>query len=258
MLPILCNFLLLALILPAALTAAETPTPPRLVSTQDDFVFFLCGDNRGGDNVYTQILTHASARHAAFLLNTGDMVPEDSAENWKHFEQIMRLCTVPFFPVAGNHDCRGGSLENFVRWTPSHAEHYSFDYGQLHFTMANDSIDMTAGELAWIDADLKASAKPIKIVVHHHPAWNPSGRVYGMTENRQEFLDALKKHGVRYDFCGHDHGYRSGITNGCTLIITGGAGAPLYHPTEEGGFNHYVEFTVKGTNVTFKVVQITP
>jgi len=65
------------------------------------------------------------------------------------------------------------------------------------------------------------------------------------------------KHGVRYDLCGHDHGYRTGITNGTTLVVTGGAGARLYHPLKDGGFNHYVAFTVVGTNVTFKPVPIT-
>ncbi len=240
------------------LATAETLTQPLLVSTQADFTFFLCGDNRGGDTIYTQILVQASARHAAFLINTGDLVPDDTGEDWNHFGQMMRLCKVPFFPVAGNHDCRGGDLNHFVFWTPKHAEHYSFDYGQLHFTMANDSEDMHSDELAWIAADLKATTKPVKVVVHHHPAWNPSGRVYGMSENREPFLAVLKRYGVRYDFCGHDHGYRTGSTNGTTLIITGGAGAPLYYPTEEGGFNHYVAVTVQGTNVTFRPVPILP
>lgn len=138
------------------------------------------------------------------------------------------------------------------------APHYSFDYGQLHFAMVNDSLDMSSPELAWLDADLTTSTRPVKIVTHHLPAWNPDGDVYGMGDNREAFLEVLRAHGVRYDFCGHDHGYRSGTTNGTTLVVSGGGGAPLYHTEKGGGFHHYVEITVAGTNVTFKPVRVTP
>lgn len=77
-----------------------------------------------------------------------------------------------------------------------------------------------------------------------------------MEENRAAFLSLLKKHGVRYDFCGHDHGYRTGSTNGTTLVVSGSAGAPLYHEKEAGGFNHYVAFAVAGTTVSFQAVPI--
>jgi hypothetical protein len=241
---------------PLAPVAITPPAPPVLVSTQANFTFFLCGDSRGGDDVYLQILAAANAAPAAFLLSTGDLVPLSAAKHWAHFAQLMTNCHVSFFPDAGNHDVGGDHAKSFVQWTPTHQAHYSFDFGQLHFAMANDSLGMSAEELAWLDADLSASRQPVKIVVHHLPAWNPRGPLYGMYENQEAFLGILQKHAVRYDFCGHDHGYQTGITNGTTLIISGGAGAPLYHPANQGGFNHYVEFTVAGTNLSFRPVPI--
>ena len=123
--------------------------------------------------------------------------------------------------------------------------------------MANDCLgEMDEKELAWIDADLSATKQPVKIVVHHHPAWDPDGSEHIMWSGNDAFLALLKKHGVRYDLCGHDHRYRAGERDGTTLIITGGAGAPLYYTSEEGGFNHYVRFTVRGTDLRFEVVKV--
>lgn len=198
-----------------------------------------------------------TADKAAFLINTGDMVSNGSRENWDYFEEQMAGFPIPFFPVAGNHDGDGTNLTGFTRWTPGHLLHYSFDWGQLHFTMANDSFGaMTGAELAWLDADLRATKKPVKIVAHHMPAWNPAGPVYGLWDGNEAFLAVLKKHGVRYDLCGHDHGYRTAERDGTALVITAGGGASLYHPPEEGGFYHYVRFTVRGTNVTFEPVPV--
>ncbi len=249
---------LFALALHAGPVATAAPAPPLMVSTQLNFTFFVCGDSRGGDGVYTQILAAANDLHAAFLIHTGDMVPVGADVDWDHFEQLMRLCKVSFFPVAGNHDVGTDGEKRFLRWTPAHKPHYSFDYGQLHFAMVNDSLDMSSSELAWLDADLKASTRPVKIVTHHMPAWNPDGAVYGMGDNREAFLEVLRAQGVRFDFCGHDHGYRSGTTNGTTLVVSGGGGAPLYHAEKDGGFHHYVEVNVAGTNVTFRPVRVTP
>jgi 3',5'-cyclic AMP phosphodiesterase CpdA len=221
-----------------------------------DFAFAVCGDSQGGDDVYRLILAGASS-NAAFLIHTGDMVPYDSGACWTNFANLMAGFPLPFFPVAGNHDGGADGLADFKRWTPTHREHYSFDRGELHFAMANDSHGgMSDTELAWLDSDLDATKKPVKIVVHHLPAWSPDEPLYGMWTGREAFLLLLKKHGVRYDLCGHDHGYRAATRDGTTLVVSAGGGAPLYHPPDKGGFHHYVLFSVRGTNTTFEPVKV--
>jgi hypothetical protein len=233
---------------------APTPIPG---SQQTDFVFAVCGDNRNGDDIYKRILKMVVDDKSAFLVNTGDLVPSGQDPYWQNFEQLMKGFSISFFPVPGNHELRDGQLKGFVKWTPNGQPHYSFDWGQLHFTMANDSLgEMDEKELAWIDADLSATRQPVKIVVHHHPAWDPDGSEHIMWSGNDAFLALLKKHAVRYDLCGHDHRYRTGERDGTTLIITGGAGAPLYYTPEEGGFNHYVRFTVRGTDLRLEVVKV--
>ena len=232
----------------------RTPIPG---SQQTDFTFVVCGDNRNGDATYKRLLEMVVADKVAFLINTGDLVSRGYDAYWKNFAQLMAGFPIPFFPVAGNHDLYDGALKGFVKWTPNGQPRYSFDWGQLHFTIANDSLgEMDDEELAWIDADLSATKQPVKLVAHHHPAWDPDGSDHIMDGGNEAYLALLKKHGVRYDLCGHDHRYRTGERDGTTLIITGGAGAPLYYPPEEGGFHHYVRFTVQGTDVRFDVVKI--
>jgi Icc-related predicted phosphoesterase len=247
-----------ALLLLAAVVAraADHRIKPLLVSTQENFTFAVCGDNREGDATYLQILAAVSNSHAAFLINTGDLVPHGSEENWNHFDELMKNCTVPFFPVAGNHDLGEGGMKRFKRLTPTHSVHYSIDYGLIHFTMINDATDMDESELLWMEKDLKETDKPVKVVVHHMPAWSPDGDPHGMQHLREPFLKMLDKYHVNFDLCGHDHGFRTGRRNQTTVVVTGGAGARLYHAENEGGFHHYVEFTVKGTNVTFKPIPI--
>jgi 3',5'-cyclic AMP phosphodiesterase CpdA len=234
--------------------ATPTPIPGN---QQTDFTFVACGDNRDGDATYKRLLEMVVADGAAFLVNTGDLVPRGYDFYWENFAELMEGFPIPFFPVPGNHDLHDGALEGFVKWTPNGQPHYSFDWGQLHFTVANDSLgEMSASELAWIDADLSATKQPVKIVAHHHPAWDPDGGDHIMWGGNEAYLALLKKHGVRYDLCGHDHRYRTAERDGTVLITTGGAGAPLYYPPEQGGFHHYVRFTVRGTDVRFEAVKV--
>ena len=117
----------------------------------------------------------------------------------------------PYFVALGNHDIDGyltttpesqydywsnyigprlpGSLlgmQNF-QWGPSTGldarTTYSFDYKNAHFVVVNqyfgDSTFPTPDPIAcirsqmmaWIDADLSATDKPLKFVVGHEPAW---------------------------------------------------------------------------------------
>lgn len=239
----------------SGLAAPESPPPPTNDATH--FVFAVCGDTRDGDDTFRRIISAATADRAAFVIHTGDIVSTGSDSNWARFAELMKGFPFPFFPVAGNHDHGARGLDGFIHWTPGNKEHYSFDWGNVHFTMANDSAGaMTRSELAWIDNDLAATKKPVKIVVHHMPAWNPEGPVYGMSDGNDAFLALLKKHRVLFDLCGHDHVYRKGERDGTTLIVAGGGGAPLYHASDKGGFHHYVRFTVTGANVVFQPVMV--
>jgi len=245
-------------------TATATPTP---FPTPATFTFAVCGDNRNGDDIYSQLLSLVMADQAvppapggtgsAFLINTGDLVPYGLASYYENFRQLMAPFQKPFYPAPGNHDLYAGSLDNFLKYSGAPAVHYTFDYGSVHFTIVNSALgELNAPELAWLEADLAATRQPVKMVFLHCPPFDPHGGSHILTRGAEELMALAVKYQVRYVIAGHIHGYAREVRDGVTYMITGGAGAPLYYPPDDGGFYHYVRLTVNGTQVAEEVVKI--
>lgn len=238
-----------------------TPTaPPRSAATPtpSSFSFAVLGDNRNGDATYSRLLAMLNQDSVAFLIHTGDMVPVGLPDYFRDFQGLMRLWQRPFYPVPGNHDLgNDGSLTNYLRYSGAPAPHYSFDYGQVHFTLANSSQgELTAGEIAWLEADLAATKQPVRVVVLHHPPFDPLGGSHILRRGNTELMALATKYKVRYVFAGHIHQYARAVKDGVIYIITGGAGAPLYAPPDKGGFYHYVRVTVWGTETKDEVIRL--
>ena len=235
-------------------TATATPTP---FPTPVTFTFAVCGDNRNGDDIYSQLLSMVMADQSAFLINTGDLVPYGLASYYENFRQLMAPFQKPFYPAPGNHDLYAGSLDNFLKYSGAPAVHYTFDYGSVHFTIVNSALgELNAPELAWLEADLAATRQPVKMVFLHCPPFDPHGGSHILTRGAEELMALAVKYQVRYVIAGHIHGYAREVRDGVTYMITGGAGAPLYYPPDDGGFYHYVRLTVNGTQVAEEVVKI--
>jgi hypothetical protein len=54
-------------------------------------------------------------------------------------------------------------------------------------------------------------------------------------------------------FMGHEHLYNHSRRDGVDYFITGGAGAPLYAPPQDGGYYHYLVATVTNTDYQVNV-----
>jgi hypothetical protein len=97
-------------------------------------------------------------------------------------------------------------------------------------------VDSAAGilgeqELAWIDSDLSETEQPVKIVVLHHPPFDPDGT-------------------------GHIHAYAQAVRDGTTYVITGRGGAPLHTYARPDAYYHYVQVIVQGEQVETRVVRL--
>lgn len=242
-------------------TIPATPTPaatPTTRTTETNFSFAVLGDNRDGDAIYARLLDMVSKDDAAFLINTGDLTSRGTAEQFQDFRQLMSNFGKPFYPVPGNHDVpNDGTLTNYLRYSGAPAAHYSFDYGQVHFAMANSSLgDLDAKELAWLESDLAATKQPVRVIVLHHPPFDPLGGSHILSKGNAELMSLAEKYQVRYVLAGHIHEYAKEVRDGVTYLVAGGAGAPLYPLPENGGFYHYVHITVRGQETQDEVVKL--
>jgi predicted phosphodiesterase len=244
-----------------ATPVAEPVATPIPLGSRDEqsFTFAVCGDNRGGDEVYKEILRRVQEDEAAFLVSTGDLVQSGTEREFQDFETLMSDFTLPFFPAPGNHDSPDGLLDEYLQYSGAPAAHYSFDYGLGHFVgVDSHSGMMFPKELEWLEADLAATEQPLKVIFLHHPPFDPDGTTHIMQLGNDEFMALMEKHDVAYVFAGHIHAYAEETRNGVHYIITGGAGAPLYAAEHPQAFYHYVRVTVNGTDVSTEVVKVEP
>lgn len=241
-------------------TATATATPPYTStpsSADVRFTFAVAGDSRGNRNVFDRVLEAVVDDGSEFLIHTGDLVNKGTERRWRLFQESMAFFPLPFFPVPGNHDGLRGELDHYPIYSGAPAEHYSFDWGSAHFTLA-DSHDggLDDEEMAWLRDDLSSTKQPLKIVVLHHPPFDPDGTRHTMVYGRRDFLELVADQDVDYVFAGHIHAFVHGQRNGVEYYITGGAGAALYSDEHPEAFYHYLHVTVAGEELTVEVVRI--
>ncbi len=240
-------------------TPGQAAAPPGSIpGAAPDFTFAVAGDSRDGDAVFEQILRQISDERPAFLIHTGDLVGRGSEEAFKVFRGLLAGFEVPFYPVPGNHDGSvTGKLDDYLQYSGAPAAHYAFDYGQAHFAFVDShSGSLSPGETAWLDEDLAAARQPLKIVILHHPPFDPNGSSHIMASGNRAFMQLMQRRGVRYVFAGHIHAYAAEEREGVTYIIAGGAGAPLIPDETRGGFHHYLRVRVRGTDLSYEVVRV--
>ena len=247
---------------PTQSTPTATPTSEPTQQSEADpddasFTFAVCGDSRGGWEVYKRILEQVEAEGAAFLVHLGDMVNSGHEYEFAGFAEFMKGFSRPFYPVPGNHDNGDGLLTAYLKYSGAPAAHYSFDHGPLHLSVIDTSLgDATDRELARLAADLQASGRPLKMVALHHPPFDPAGTDHIMRRGNEAFMALVAEHNVAAVLAGHIHSYDLAVRDGVTYLITGGAGAPLYPEETRPAFHHYVRITVEGTSFEIQVVQV--
>ncbi|MBA7553250.1 3',5'-cyclic adenosine monophosphate phosphodiesterase CpdA [subsurface metagenome] len=231
----------------------------------DQWYFIAMGDNRNWDpnstNIYRRNITESVIQNnpnLEFILHSGDMVNNGGEQDdWdKYYEDIGLALqnNVQFYYAVGNHemytyplpDGSYGPIEmDFATYLanvemPGNERYYSINFNQIHFIIINTdeywegSLELTLEQEDWIVDDLKANSKDFTVAMFHRPCYSvrSEGRVNDAIEIRKVLEPILIEYGVDLVFSGHDHYYYRTIREGVTHIVTGGAGAPLYIPTE--------------------------
>ena len=209
--------------------------------------FAVAGDSRDDrDGIFPQILSAVENSDMEFLLHTGDMVNRESPGEWDLYREATVRFRKPLRAVVGNHELYGGGTpEKFAERFGLPGASWSFTHKDAHFTIVDNAkgtfLDDT---LAWIDRDLAAHPKgkdgitTLIVAMHVPPSTEgirPHGTRSGYGERSARLLSILKRHGVDAVLSGHEHMQYVENWEGVLVLVSGGAGAPMF-PFQQYGY----------------------
>lgn len=163
---------------------------------------------------------------AEFAVNLGDFVNDCTSEEWNWYGEAFEKAntSLTLVPVAGNHE---GNITNKlnVGWFDAHfnllkgegelngvnGTYYSYDYGDVHFTVlnSNDMYPMTEAQRNWIYNDITSSDAHWKVLLLHRAAYS-AGKNINKPDTiamRETIIEIVDQTGVDMVFSGHDHMY---------------------------------------------------
>lgn len=249
----------------AALLAAGAVLASQSPGSQH-FRFAILGDRTGEaqPGVFEEAVREAAVSHPAFVVTVGDAIQggDDSraATEWQSIRTIVneRLHRVPIFFTPGNHDVWSkNSAQAFERYA-RRPLHYSFDYGQAHFTILNNSETEQLGpeELQYLEKDLSEhSGQPLKFVFSHRPSWI----LQALLKDRRSIYQKLgEKYQIQYFIAGHIHQmlyFRVGNVHYLSIPSAGGhlRGDKRY---ESGWFFAETDVDVRGDKADFEIREL--
>jgi len=282
--PLRCLFIGLATLLicapPAAAqqqggTANEaTPwTCPNHASNPNEFQFAVVGDNAANprEGVFEAALAKLRLLRPEFVLSVGDFIHgygegmkplmDESLirEKRRKFDEALKILSVPFYRVPGNHDINNDLSAGIWKELYGPA-YYSFIYMDVLFLCLNsqDGRNYSAGigkeQVAWAGdvLDKHCDARWV-CLFFHQPLWLEderrlaTARGGGGTPQLTGFHEIEKLlEGRNYTvFAGHHHRYGKWVKNGqkyFRLATTGGQSS-LSGP-ESGQFDHVMWVTM--------------
>ena len=275
----------------AALGDHTFHTAPR--DGAEVFRFAVVGDSGAGTPEESAIVTAIDAARPELVLHTGDIAYGAGTEQQvetrflEPYEPL--LDHIPLYASIGNHDAatgHGGPLLAALTLPTNDVDggslFYSFEWGAVHFVALDSNQPLAPGsaQLAWLDADLAASAAAtFRVVFFHHPPYS-SSKNGSHQAVRAALSPVLDRHRVDLVFNGHDHVYERTLpmadgevaepspgpdyvdAPGTIYVVTGGGGQNLY-PAGTSDFTavsesafHFVEVEVSGAALTATAIRL--
>jgi len=260
-------------------SASVGPYSMRTLTGGDHFTFAILGDSRTYYKDWEQVATAVTAKKPEFSIFVGDMVSRGKRDyEWdEHYFGFAEdfFATIPYYAVIGNHE-QNCPLFTRIFSTPG-GKNWSQEIGTVLIIGIDGAMDWSDGsDLAnWLEDILANSNAKFIFLANHYPAWTSGGhgklkdghpRERGVRFSQEVIMPLLEKYNATAMFAGHDHFYeRSEPGNGVSMIITGGAGAPLYGKSSTAkkqnpysmvfeSKHHYCLLTVNGDSCTMKVI----
>lgn len=210
------------------------------------WTFGVCGDSRDdAHGVFPRILAAVEDSGMEFLLHLGDLERPGGTASWERFRRTAGGFSKPLYLVIGNHELYGGTREEFVRFFTLPGTSYSFSHRDAHFVLLDNADGTLPPErLRWLDEHLAAHPKGkggirfLVVAMHYPPQTDglvPHGTGKGYEKQSAALRSILQRRKVDLLLAGHMHMHHVEDWGGIRLIVTGGAGAPLY-PFQFFGF----------------------
>jgi 3',5'-cyclic-AMP phosphodiesterase len=237
---------------------AQSPAEPA-------FHFVLLGDRTGEaqPGVWEQVWKQAAAEKPAFFLGVGDSIEGGSdatAESeWRQVKSALApYARFPLYLAPGNHDIWSPASETLFQKYTGHPPHYSFDYGNAHFTILDNSRsdDLSDEEMAFLESDLaRHQSQALKFIVSHRPSWLLNA---ALRNSHFALHELVRKYGVQYVIAGHVHQILRVSFDGVSYFCAPSAGGHLRASKqyEDGWFFGYTLVTVRGTGVAFEIKEL--
>lgn len=257
--------------------AATGPVP----GTAEPFRFAVMGDSRNRTNIWAHVQKSVYDHGVDLQLFSGDAVNLGPVQTqWDNFFQAKHdgvkvydvLAEIPLMAANGNHDVLAlNYLSQFAfpqEVSPGEGaqgmEWYSFDYGNMHVVVLNDTAananSITQHQVNWLREDLRKVDRqktPWVFAIHHRPPYS-CGATHGSDIGvRSAWQPIYDEFGVDIVFNGHVHNYerswpirgfqegstagtvaasgergvpviQNGRPSGTIYVVAAGAGAPLY------------------------------
>lgn len=190
---------------------------------ESDFSFLYVTDSQGFTesdfSFWGRLINTAATAHEDFdfILNLGDAVEDGKNQyHWQMFFDAARnvIRNNTFVSVAGNQD-KKYTMTHFTfgaedNRTALVSGYYSFDYGNVHFTVLNTGDgdkDLDKTQLKWLEADLESAEGKEKILLIHKAPYSDANHCNDaeIVAIRKQILPICDTYGVSVVIQGHDH-----------------------------------------------------
>ena len=225
------------------------------------------GDHRpdGGKElppVFLKIRDEINADEGLFIIDGGDLVYSGKVEEWAALLKEWKW-NKPIFLAPGNHEYRGEGVNIYHAFFGP--DDYSFALGDYYYIFINNvehDYGLSDEVFSWLEGELRKASETGRrpVLVLHAPPIDPRPEGdHAMNPEDGKRLLALMKEYNAFGIFSHIHIYWYGEEDGVQMVITGGGGAPLYAPPDQGGFYHYVRLSMSpGGSIGVEPVKVQP
>lgn len=211
----------------------------------------------------------------SFVLMLGDNMygtgtEEDFATRFERPYKTLLDDGVEFYAANGNHD--PPSILNYGPYNMKGNRYYAFTKteGPLGPVAARtvrffalDTVNLDAGQLAWLRSELAASDTDWEICFYHHPLYTSGRYAQDASRVRSVLEPVLVQYGAHVGLAGHEHFYERVIPQRGVLYFTSGAGGALrindIRPSRltAAGFDtdtHFLLMEISGDELFFQAI----